>query len=112
MSTSQHDADRESLILRAVWMLIFFFVWQLAEIALLVVVVAQLVLRAMNGKPNDGLQRFGDSLSQYVAQIGRFGTFNTDRKPWPMSEWPAPRPADPETAAPVTPVEPKQEPEA
>lgn len=111
MSTSQGNADRESLILRGVWMLVFFFVWQLAEIALLVVVVAQLVQRATSGRPNEGLQGFGDSLSQYVAQIGRFATFNTERKPWPMSDWPTPRPADLEMTPPVKPVEPKQEPQ-
>ncbi|MCQ4310720.1 DUF4389 domain-containing protein [Stutzerimonas sp. VN223-3] len=111
MSTLQSGADRESLILRAIWMLVFFFVWQLAELVLLVVVVAQLVLRAVNGKANESLQGLGDSLSQYVAQIGRFGTFNTDRKPWPMSDWPKPRPADIETAPPVTPAPPKQEPQ-
>ncbi|WP_181297386.1 DUF4389 domain-containing protein [Pseudomonas sp. Q2-TVG4-2] len=111
MSTSQRSADRESLILRAIWMLVFFFVWQVAELVLLVVVVAQLVLHAVNGKANESLQRLGDSLSQYVAQIGRFGTFNTDRKPWPMSDWPKPRPADRETPPPVTPVSPEQEPQ-
>jgi hypothetical protein len=111
MNTSQRSAERESLILRALWMLIFFFVWQLAELALLVVIVAQLVLQAVNGKANDSLLEFGDSLSQYVAQIGRFGTFNTDRKPWPMSDWPKPRPADRESVPPVQPAPPKQEPQ-
>jgi hypothetical protein len=36
------------------------------------------------------LLSFGDSLSQYVAQIGRFGTFNSDEKPWPFADWPTP----------------------
>ncbi len=111
MSTSQRSAERESLILRAVWMLVFFFVWQLAELALLVVVAAQLILQAVKGKPNEALLELGDSLSQYVAQIGRFGTFNTDRKPWPMSDWPKPRPADRETVPPVTPPPAEQEPQ-
>ena len=111
MSSSQRSAERESLILRVLWMLIFFFVWQLAELVLLVVVVAQLVLQAINGKPNESLLELGDSLSQYVAQIGRFGTFNTDRKPWPMSDWPAPRPADRETVTPVTPTPTEREPQ-
>jgi hypothetical protein len=34
---------------------------------------------------------FGDSLSQYVAQIGRFGCFHSDEKPWPFADWPTPR---------------------
>lgn len=112
MSTSQGNTDRESLIVRGVWMLVFFFVWQLAEVVLLVVVVAQLVQRAANGRPGEGLQGFGDSLSQYVAQIGRFATFNTERKPWPMSDWPKPRPADLEMTPPARPAEAKQEPQA
>lgn len=111
MSTSQRGAERESLILRAIWMLIFFFVWQIAELVLLVVVVVQLVLQAVKGKPNEALLELGDSLSQYVAQIGRFGTLNTDRKPWPMSDWPKPRPSDRETVPPVTPAPPEQEPQ-
>ncbi|MCQ4314577.1 DUF4389 domain-containing protein [Stutzerimonas zhaodongensis] len=111
MNTSQRSAERESLILRAVWMLVFFFVWQLAELALLVVVATQLIMQAVNGKPNEALLGLGDSLSQYVAQIGRFGTFNTDRKPWPMSDWPKPRPADRETVAPVAPTPAEQEPQ-
>ena len=106
MNQSNQATDRESLILRALWMLIFFFVWQLAELALLVVVVLQLVMRLVKGHPDSSLQAFGDSLSQYIAQIGRFATFNTERKPWPLSDWPTPRPADVELSNPVPPVPP------
>jgi len=108
MSQSNQATDRESLILRAVWMLIFFFVWQLAELALLVVVVLQLVIRLVKGYPDSSLQSFGDSLSQYIAQIGRFATFNTERKPWPLSDWPSPRPADVELTTPAAPVAPNE----
>lgn len=110
MNHSPKAAERESLILRAIWMLVLFFVWQLAEVVLLVVVILQLIMRAFDGQPNAALQGFGDSLSQYVAQIGRFGTFNTDQKPWPMSDWPTPRPADIDAAVQVTPAaQPTQE---
>ncbi len=112
MSQSNRSTERESLILRAVWMLIFFFVWQVAELVLLVVVVLQLILRLLKGQADASLQAFGDSLSQYIAQIGRFATFNTERKPWPLSDWPVPRPADVElapTVPPQPPVEPNEE---
>ena len=111
MNSSHTNAERQSLIMRVIWMLIFFFVWQLAEVVLLVVVVAQLVMRVLNGRANESLRGFGDSLSQYVAQIGRFATFNTDRKPWPMSDWPVPRPADIETPSPAATEAPRQEPQ-
>ena len=106
MNQSNHRADRELLALRVVWMLIYFFVWQLAELVLLVVVVLQLVLRLIKGHADSSLQGFGDSLSQYIAQIGRFATFNTEQKPWPLSDWPTPRPADVELAAPAAAVQP------
>lgn len=112
MDHSNRSVERESLILRVVWMLVFFFAWQLAELVLLLVVVLQLVLRLLRGQPDASLQGFGDSLSQYIAQIGRFGTFNTEHKPWPLSEWPTPRPADLQAAPqpPVQPEPPRQEP--
>ncbi len=110
MNQSNHGAERESLILRIVWMLLFFLVWQLAELVLLVVVLLQLFLRVLKGLPDPSLQGFGDSLSQYIAQIGRFGTFNTEHKPWPLSDWPAPRAADLPSAptAPPTPSSPQE----
>ena len=101
---ANRTAERESLILRAVWMLVFFFAWQLAELLLLAVVLLQLVLRLMKGQPDASLQAFGDSLSQYIAQIGRFGTFNTDEKPWPFADWPTPRAPEGETAHSIPPA--------
>ncbi len=55
------------------------------------VVLLQLVLRLINGAPSRALMDFGDGLSQYLAQIGRFGSFHSDEKPWPFADWPAPR---------------------
>ena len=54
-------------------------------------VLVQLIYRLIYGAPNGGLMNFGDSLSVYLAQIGRFGSFHTDQKPWPFADWPAPR---------------------
>jgi hypothetical protein len=97
--------QHESILLRILWMILFVLVWQVAETVLAVVVLAQLVYRLFNGAPSLGMISFGDSLSQYLAQIGRFGTFNTDQKPWPFADWPTPRAPDGETpyTVPVTP---------
>lgn len=82
--------EREALILRLVWMLVFFCIWQLAELVLLGVVLVQVGLRLLNGQTSTDLSNFGDSVSQYISQIGRFGSFSTEDKPWPLSDWPAP----------------------
>ncbi|SEL57845.1 protein of unknown function [Atopomonas hussainii] len=79
---------RESLILRLAWMLFFFIAWHLGEMLLGLVVLLQLGYRLFYGAPSANLLSFGDSLSQFMAHIGRFMTFNTDEKPWPVADWP------------------------
>lgn len=96
--------QRESIVLRILWMLLFVVIWQLAEVLLAGVVLVQLGYRLINGAPSAGLMNLGDSLSQYLAQIGRFGTFHSDQKPWPFADWPTPRVPEgelPHTVAPV-----------
>lgn len=96
--------SREGLILRVLWMALLAIVWQIAELVLVVVVLLQLVLRLINGVPSRALMDFGDSLSQYLAQIGRFGTFHSDEKPWPFADWPTPREPQGEGSLPQAPV--------
>ncbi|UUD64476.1 DUF4389 domain-containing protein [Pseudomonas seleniipraecipitans] len=101
---SEHQKG-EPIGLRIVWMLLFVLVWQVAELLLAGVVVLQLIYRLIYKAPHAGLLSFGDSLSQYLAQIGRFGTFNSESKPWPFADWPTPRAAQVEPAHSVPPVE-------
>ncbi|WP_372874039.1 DUF4389 domain-containing protein [Pseudomonas sp.] len=93
MSEEPKELERESILLRILWMVVFVIVWQLAELVLGGVVLLQLGYRLFYGAPSASLLGFGDSLSQYLAQIGRFGTFNTEEKPWPFADWPTPQAA-------------------
>lgn len=106
--------QHESVLLRILWMLLFVLIWQLAEVVLGCVVLVQLGYRFAYGAPSGSLMNFGDSISQYLAQIGRFGTFHSDQKPWPFADWPKPRPPEgeaphsvPPAAHPVRDEEPK-----
>lgn len=83
--------QHESILLRILWMLLFVLIWQLAEVVLGCVVLVQLGYRLAYGAPSGSLMNFGDSVSQYLAQIGRFGTFHSDQKPWPFADWPTAR---------------------
>lgn len=96
--------QRESIVLRILWMLLFVLAWQVAEVLLGGVVLLQLGYRLFYGAPSAGLLAFGDSVSQYLAQIGRFGTFNSDEKPWPFADWPAPRTPEGEPAHSIPPA--------
>lgn len=83
--------QHESILLRIVWMLVFLVIWYIANLVLGGVVLVQLGYRLFYGAPSGSLMNFGDSLSQFLAQIGRFGTFHTEQKPWPFADWPTPR---------------------
>lgn len=100
----EQTLERESIGLRIIWMVVFTISWQIAEILLGGVVLLQLGYRLFYGAPNASLLAFGDSLSQYLAQIGRFGTFNTEEKPWPFADWPTPRAPDGEVAHSIPPA--------
>ena len=104
MSESPNQAQRESIILRVLWMLLFLLVWQVAQTLLGALVLLQLIYRLVYGAPNASMMNFGDSLSQFLAQIGRFGTFHTEQKPWPFADWPAPRAPEGEAPHAVAPA--------
>ena len=113
MNESKIKQD-ESILLRILWMVLFVVIWQLAELLLAGVVLVQLGYRLIYGAPSGSLMNFGDSLSQFLAQIGRFGTFHSDQKPWPFADWPTPRAPEgekphsvPPAARPVRDEEPK-----
>ncbi|WP_409277805.1 DUF4389 domain-containing protein [Pseudomonas defluvii] len=114
MNESPKQVQCESIGLRILWMLVFLIVWQLAELLLGGLILVQLVYRLIYGAPSASLMNFGDSLSQYLAQIGRFGSFHSDQKPWPFADWPSPRAPEgeaphsvPAAAHPVRDEEPK-----
>lgn len=91
MNDTNSEAKYESILLRVLWMLVFALVWQVAQFLLGALVAVQLIYRLVYGAPNASLMNFGDSLSQFLAQIGRFGSFHTEQKPWPFGDWPTPR---------------------
>lgn len=99
MTTPEKTIRRESIVLRVLWMLLFLLVWQIAVPLLGLLVVAQLLYRLFYGVPSAHFMSFGDSISQYLAQMGRFAVFSTDEKPWPVADWPKARPADVAVAA-------------
>jgi hypothetical protein len=75
--------------LRLVFIVLFAILYGIAEFVLTAVVVIQFVWVLLNGEPNEGLRRFGQSLARYVYQIIRYVTFNSDARPFPIDlDWP------------------------
>lgn len=74
--------------LRVIYTLLLALAWQVTEVLLVAVTLLQLGFRLFTGQAHSRLTGFGNSLSQYAWQIGRFVTFATEQKPWPFMEWP------------------------
>lgn len=89
MNTSvKTNITRSETWVRALYMVLFGVLYNVAEIVLIAVVVLQFLLTLFTGKTNSRLLGFGQALSTYVYQIFRFLTYNTEDKPFPFGPWP------------------------
>ena len=85
---SIEQAGNSSKWLRALYMVLFAVLFKAAEFVMWVVVVFQLVITLATDRPNRRLQRFGQQLSIYVGSLWMFLTYNSEKKPFPYSDWP------------------------
>ena len=67
--------------LRLVYTLLFALAWQVVELLLAVILVLQIGFRLFSGRANPELAGFGNSLSQYAWQMGRYVTGASEVKP-------------------------------
>lgn len=73
---------------RVLFVALFWVIFYVSQIVIAAVVVGQCLFMLIGGKPNDHLTQLGDKLSQYINEILRFMTFNSDQKPFPFSDFP------------------------
>ncbi len=89
-----NQALKQRLTARDVWirglyMLLFAFIYSVADLVVVTLVVIQFLMRLLTGDTNDRLLAFARGLSRYIYQILLFLTFNTEEKPFPFAEWPS-----------------------
>ena len=102
MNTSvKSNITRRGTWLRALYMVLFAVIYNVAEIVLVAVVLLQFVLVLFVGENNRRLLAFGKGLSTYVYQIFLFLTYNSEEMPFPFNPWPAaePSPTGPQATA-------------
>ncbi len=74
--------------LRFVFMVLFAIIVSIAGYVMMALVLLQFLLSLITGEANDNLREFGGRLSQYIYQILRFLTYNSQDKPFPFADWP------------------------
>lgn len=74
--------------LRGLLMLVFIVGFAIGQWLLNVLAVVQFVWLLIARERNGLIASFGNSLSIWLAEIGRFLTAATDDKPFPFRQWP------------------------
>ncbi len=75
--------------MRLLYMLLFVLIYSVAEFLLAVVVLIQIGFVLITGERNQKLLELGASLGLFIYETLRFLTFNSEKKPFPFSDWPA-----------------------
>jgi hypothetical protein len=88
MSDVKDNIKKQSTWMRALYMLLFFAFYTLAEIVLFVVIIFQFLLKLLTGDTNDRLRKLSQCIATYVYQILQFLSFNSDSHPYPFGAWP------------------------
>lgn len=87
MSTLVNEKT-ENIWMRGAFILLFGFIYSVAEVVMIAVVALQFVFILFTQNKNPKVLAFGADLSEYLYQIFRYLTFNTDNRPFPFTEWP------------------------
>lgn len=82
-------------LIRGAFMILFFVAARFVGVLVALIALFQFLCALIVRKPNDNARRLGKDLSCYVAEIVLFLSYNTERKPWPLSQWPQGGPGNP-----------------
>lgn len=82
------NLSESGIWIRALQMILFLFIYNVAEVVAIAVVLLQFLMRLVTGKTNLRLLEFGQSLSLFIYQVWRFLMFITEEKPFPFDNWP------------------------
>ena len=68
-------------------MILFFVAARLVSVLVAFIALFQFLCALIARKPNGNARCLGRGLSCYLAEIVRFLSYDTERKPWPFSPW-------------------------
>jgi hypothetical protein len=94
MTEAQMESDfkpgqaSHAIWVRGLYMILFFFLYEIAEVVIGAVAVLQFLIVLFSGNRNGRMLQFGRQLSAYSYEVFLFQTFNTETKPFPFSDWP------------------------
>ncbi|MEG3617906.1 DUF4389 domain-containing protein [Magnetovibrio sp. PR-2] len=85
-STRDNLSDQATWM-RLVYMLLFVVAFNLAEILIAAIAIFQFLKVLFTKEPNEKLKSLGGDLAVYIGDMTKFLTFQTDKMPYPVSDW-------------------------
>ncbi len=83
------NMKERSTWMRGLYMLLFLFIYGIAELLVVAVVLFQFISMVVVRKTNERLLQFGSELSTFIYKIMLFLTYNSEHKPFPFDRWPS-----------------------
>jgi len=84
----KNNIKKQSTWKRGLYMLMFGFFYQVAEVVLFMAVVFQFLLKLITGDINQRLKKLSQSIAAYIYQVVQFLSFNSEYHPYPFGDWP------------------------
>ncbi len=84
----QNDSHPKEKLLKALYLILFYFIGYATWILTVAISIFQFFYSILLKNPNQNLLDFGKNLNQYLYEITRFISLNTETKPYPFSPWP------------------------
>lgn len=76
---------------RLLCIIVYAIMFQIAEVALGVMIAVQFIWTLVTGSPLEGLREFGYRLSRWLREAVDYSTWASDARPWPFGNpWPQP----------------------
>ena len=88
MSETKKNLTNPKTWLRLVYIILFAIAFNVAEVVIVAVVVAQFLFELITGQPNEQMRSLGRSLGGYASEIIAYLTYHSDDKPFPFGPWP------------------------
>ena len=90
MQALKNNLTSEAFWLRLAFMILSVILLEIAASVLILLVFFQFLYRLFNETNQESIYNFSSSLSQFILQSYQFLSYQTETKPFPFSDWPAP----------------------
>ena len=90
MSDIKQSIESDAFWLRTLFIIMFSIIYRVLDVVVLFLVLVQWGFSLTTGQVNPALGQFSEGLADYIAQIVRYVTGNTETKPFPFTDWPTP----------------------